>query len=200
MSVPETAVDRRVARGEETRRRLAEAMIALLEEGIPQPSAREIAERAGVSLRLVFHHFEDMEQVLRAAVAVQVSRHWNRLHPVDPSLPLGERVERIIRQRETLYEAIAPVRRAAARAELESPTIATELSRARRQLRRGLEATFEAELHSASHDERLDALDVAGSWETWDLLRTRMGVGRAMARRVVARMMTSLLEDQGGSK
>lgn len=200
MSVPETAVDRRLARGEETRRRLAEAMIALLEEGVPQPSAREIAERAGVSLRLVFHHFEDMEQVLRAAVAVQVSRHWNRLHPVDPSLPLGERVERIIRQRETLYEAIAPVRRAAARAELESPTIATELSRARRQLRRGLEATFEAELHSASHDERLDALDVAGSWETWDLLRTRMGVGRAMARRVVARMMTSLLEDQGGSK
>lgn len=200
MSVPETAVDRRLARGVETRRRLAEAMIALLEEGVPQPSAREIAERAGVSLRLVFHHFEDMEQVLRAAVAVQVSRHWNRLHPVDPSLPLGERVERIIRQRETLYEAIAPVRRAAARAELESPTIATELSRARRQLRRGLEATFEAELHSASHDERLDALDVAGSWETWDLLRTRMGVGRAMARRVVARMMTSLLEDQGGSK
>lgn len=200
MSVPETAVDRRLARGVETRRRLAEAMIALLEEGVPQPSAREIAERAGVSLRLVFHHFEDMEQVLRAAVAVQVSRHWNRLHPVDPSLPLGERVERIIRQRETLYEAIAPVRRAAARAELESPTIATELSRARRQLRRGLEATFEAELHSASHDERLDALDVAGSWETWDLLRTRMGVGRAAARRVVARMMTSLLEDQGGSK
>ncbi|HET6915996.1 MAG TPA: TetR/AcrR family transcriptional regulator [Acidimicrobiales bacterium] len=198
--MPETAVDRRLARGVETRRRLAEAMIALLEEGVPQPSAREIAERAGVSLRLVFHHFEDMEQVLRAAVAVQVSRHWNRLHPVDPSLPLGERVERIIRQRETLYEAIAPVRRAAARAELESPTIATELSRARRQLRRGLEATFEAELHSASHDERLDALDVAGSWETWDLLRTRMGVGRAMARRVVARMMTSLLEDQGGSK
>lgn len=198
--MPETAVDRRVARGEETRRRLAEAMIALLEEGVPQPSAREIAETAGVSLRLVFHHFEDMEQVLRAAVAVQVSRHWNRLHPVDPSLPLGERVQRIIRQRETLYEAIAPVRRAAARAELESPTIATELRRARRQLRRGLEATFESELHSASRDERLDALDVAGSWETWDLLRTRMGVGRAAARRVVVRMMTSLLEDQGGSK
>ena len=197
MSVPETAVDRRVARGEETRRRLAEAMIALLEEGLAQPSAREIAERAGVSLRLVFHHFEDMEQVLRAAVEVQVSRHWNRLHPVDPSLPLGERVQRIIRQRETLYEAIAPVRRAAARAELESPTIATELSRARRQLRRGLEATFESELHSASSPERLDALDVAGSWETWDLLRTRMGAGRAAARRVVVRMMTSLLEDQG---
>lgn len=92
------------------------------------------------------------------------------------------------------------MRRAAARAELESPTIATELRRARRQLRRGLEATFESELHSASRDERLDALDVAGSWETWDLLRTRMGVGRAAARRVVVRMMTSLLEDQGGSK
>ena len=197
--MPEATTDRRVARGEETRRRLAEAMIALLEEDVAQPSAREIAERAGVSLRLVFHHFEDMEQVLRAAVAVQVGRHWNRLQPVDPSLPLDEKVHRIVRQRETLYEAIAPVRRAAARAEAESPTISTELARARRQLRRGLEAIFESEL-SVSPDESLDALDVAASWETWDLLRTRMGAGRAAARRVVVRMMTSLLENQGGSR
>ena len=198
--MPEAIVDRRVARGEETRRRLAEAMIALLEEGVAQPSAREIAGRAGTSLRLVFHHFEDLEQVLRAAVEVQVGRHWNRLQPVDPSLPLDDRVERIVRQRETLYEAIAPVRRAAARAEAESPTISTELTRARRQLRRGLEATFEAELASAARDDLLDALDVAASWETWELLRTRMGTGRATARRVVVRMMTSLLEDQGGSR
>ena len=198
--MPEAVVDRRVARGEETRRRLAEAMIALLEEGVAQPSAREIAQRAGVSLRLVFHHFEDMEQVLRAAVAVQVGRHWNRLQPVDPSLPLGERVQRIVRQRETLYEAISPVRRAAARAEAESPTISTELTRARRRLRRGLEATFGPDLRSAGRDERLDALDVAASWETWDLLRTRMGTGRIAARRIVVRMMTSLLEDQGGSR
>ena len=198
--MPDTAVVRRVARGEETRRRLAGAMIALLEEGSPQPSAREIAGRAGVSLRLVFHHFDDMEEVLRAAVAVQVERHWNRLRTVDPALGLDERIGRLVRQRETLYEAIAPVRRAAARAEQSSPTVAAELTRARLQLRHGIESAFAGDLRGAGTTETLDAMEAAGSWEAWELLRTRMGLNRASARRVVIRMMKALLEAQGGSR
>lgn len=175
-------------------------MIALLEEGSPQPSARDIAERAGVSLRLVFHHFDDMEQVLRAAVSVQVDRHWNRLQAVDPLLPLDERTSKVVRQRETLYEAIAPVRRAAARAEQSSPTVAAELTRARLQLRHGIESAFDAELRGSGAKELLDALEAAASWETWELLRGRMGLSRSAARRVVVRMMKSLLADQGGSR
>ena len=195
--MPETAVDRRVARGEESRRRLAEAMISLLEDGTAQPAAREIAERAGVSLRLVFHHFEDMEQLLRSAVAVQVERHWSGLRPVDPALPLGERTDRIVRQRETLYEAIAPVRRAAARVETGSPTVAAELDRARTELRRGLEAAFRPE--TAGDPTLVDALEVATSWETWEQLRRRMALGRTAARKVMVRMVKSLLGDQGGT-
>ena len=195
-AVAKTAVDRRVARGEETRRRLAEALISLLEDGAAQPAAREIAERAGVSLRLVFHHFEDMEQLLRSAVAVQVDRHWSRLRPVDPGLPLGERIERLVRQREVLYEAIGPVRRAAARVELGSPTVAAELEHARTGLRRGLEAAFGPE--SAGDATALDALEVATSWETWEQLRSRMALGRTAARKVMVRMVESLLAVRGG--
>lgn len=195
--MPETAVDRRVARGEESRRRLAEAMISLLEDGTAQPAAREIAERAGVSLRLVFHHFEDMEQLLRSAVAVQVERHWSRLRPVDPALPLGERTDRIVRQREALYEAIAPVRRAAARVEIGSPTVAAELDRARTELRRGLEAAFRPE--TAGDSTLVDALEVATSWETWEQLRRRMALGRTAARKVMVRMVESLLGYPGGT-
>lgn len=194
--VPEAAVDRRLARGEETRRRLAEAMIALLEDGSAQPAAREIAERAGVSLRLVFHHFEDMEQLLRSAVAVQVERHWSRLRPVEPDLPRAERIDRIIRQRETLYEAIAPVRRAAARMEDGSPTLTAELDHARTELRYGLKACFASE--TAGDPTLIDALEIATSWETWEQLRRRMALGRAATRKVMVRMVESLLGDPGG--
>lgn len=198
--VPATGpADRRVVRGEQTRRRLAEAMIALLEEGNPQPSAREIAGRAGVSLRLVFHHFDDMEQVLRAAVTIQVERHWSRLRPVPASVPLDERIEQLVRQRENLYEEIAPVRRAAARAEQTSPTVAAELGRARLQLRRDFEIAFGDGSGGGDAKERLDAMEVAGSWETWELLRGRMGLSRTASRRVVIRMVKSLVADRGGS-
>ena len=93
--------DGRMARGERTRRALAEALIALLEEGDAQPTARRIAERAGVSLRLVFHHFDDLESILYHAVRIQEQRHWRHIRPVEPTLPVDERVARVVRQRDT---------------------------------------------------------------------------------------------------
>ncbi len=65
------STDGRIARGERTRRKVAEALISLLEEGDTQPTAKLIAQRADVSLRLVFHHFEDMDALYRAVMILQ---------------------------------------------------------------------------------------------------------------------------------
>jgi hypothetical protein len=134
--------------------------------------------------------------VLRAAVAIQAERHWSRMRPVDPSLPFAERVSRLVRQRGALFDAIAPVRRAAGRVEHRSPTVAAELGRSRKGLRRELEEVFGRELNGdrAGRGELLDALDVAAGWEAWDQLRHRQGQPASGARRVVARMVTALLD------
>jgi TetR/AcrR family transcriptional regulator, regulator of autoinduction and epiphytic fitness len=204
---PETTeplVDGRAARGERTRRALAEAMIALLEEGDDSPTARRIAERAGVSLRLVFHHFEDVESVLKAAVAVQAERHWRRIQPVATSLELSRRVRRVVRQRAELYEAIAPVRRAAASLERTSPTISKELARGGALLREQLHEAFEPELSGLSRPGArrvLDALETATSFDAWDGLR-RMGRSGPEASRVLELLMERCLSSKthsGGS-
>jgi AcrR family transcriptional regulator len=70
-------VDGRIARGLRTRRRVAEALVALLEDGNADPTAKQIASRAGVSLRLVFHHFDDLDDLYRSVAAMQAERHWN---------------------------------------------------------------------------------------------------------------------------
>ncbi|HET6811969.1 MAG TPA: TetR/AcrR family transcriptional regulator [Acidimicrobiales bacterium] len=190
----DTRVDGRVARGERTRRRVAEALIALLEDGVADPTARQVAERAGVSPRIVFHHYADMEQVLHAAVAIQAERHWSRLHPIDPSRPLAERVRRLVGQRAALFDAIAPVRRAAALVEHRSPTVATELGRSRSVLRRQLSEVFGPELSEADEPEDLvAALEVSAGWDTWDHLRCQMGQPASGARGVMTRMLTALL-------
>ncbi|MGH9090233.1 MAG: TetR/AcrR family transcriptional regulator, partial [Acidimicrobiales bacterium] len=106
-------VDGRVARGERTRVRVAEALISLLEEGEHQPTAKMVARRAGVSLRLVFHHFEDMDALYRAVMVLQWQRYWAKLRDVPPDLSLDHRIDRTVRQRGRLYDAIGPVRRAA---------------------------------------------------------------------------------------
>ena len=53
--------DGRVVRGLRNREALVDAIITLNEEGVLRPSAAEIAERAGVSLRSVYRHFEDID-------------------------------------------------------------------------------------------------------------------------------------------
>ena len=194
MVAPKTA-DGRVARGERTRLALAEALIALLEQGDPRPTARRIAQRAGVSLRVVFHHFDDLESILRAAVKIQEHRHWRLVTPVDSTLPVDERVTRIVRQRILAYHAVAPVRRSAEQLTPSSPTVAAELARGRAWLRDQLQTTFGPELERRRPGDGrvlLDALEVATSWETWEQLQ-RLGRTNAACRRTMEELVHAVL-------
>jgi len=123
--------DGRVLRGARNRHAVVEAMLALIEEGDPRPTAKRVAERAGVALRSVFHYFDDVESVLAAAARLQAQRHWHLVQPVAPELPVGERVAQVVAQRSTLFERIAPARRAALLVEHDSPVIRAWLEEGR---------------------------------------------------------------------
>ena len=192
-SAPPTQ-DGRVLRGERNRRAVVEAMLALIEEGDPQPTAKRVAERAGVALRSVFHHFDDVESVLAAAARLQAQRHWHVVQPVAPGLPLGDRVARVVAQRATLFERIAPARRAALVAEHDSPVIRAWLGEGRATLRRQLVATFAPELAGEGRD-LLAALELCASWTAWESLRRSQGLSVSAARRVMARLLNALLEE-----
>jgi len=187
--------DGRFIRGERTRVRVAEALISLLADGNPQPTAKQIAERAGVSLRLVFHHFDDMDALYGAVARINMERYWNTLTPVRPSVPFAERVERTVRGRARVFDAVSPVRRAAYRQASHSVEIATRLNEVNTLLRAQVAATFEPELAAAEDpSDVLEALDLLTSWETWERLRKLQGLSPAAARRVVERSVTRLLQ------
>ena len=57
--------DGRALRSERSRRPIVEALFALVGEGVLQPTAQQVADRAGVGIRTVFRHFEDMDALLR---------------------------------------------------------------------------------------------------------------------------------------
>jgi AcrR family transcriptional regulator len=170
-------------------------MISLLEDGEARPTARRIAERAGVSLRLVFHHFEDLESILRSAVEIQEQRHWQQIQPVVPTLPMAERVTRVVRQRVAVFHAVAPVRRSADIVKDTSPVVAAELDRGRRWLRSQLQATFAPELdprRPAEAQVLLDSLEVVTSWETWEQLQ-RLGRTPSACRRTMEALTIAVL-------
>ena len=60
-SIEDEVSDGRVQRSVRSRRHILDAMVELVTEGELQPTGQQVADRAGVGLRTVFRHFEDME-------------------------------------------------------------------------------------------------------------------------------------------
>jgi AcrR family transcriptional regulator len=185
--------DGRVLRGERNKEAIAEALLQCYNDGILRPSAAEVAQRAGVSVRSVHNHFEDME-ALRAAVAM---RQWARFDNVvevpAPDATLAQRIATIVRGRAELWEGVTPVRRAALLIVHDSPTIAATFARIDRRLRRTIEIAFAPELGHAL-PEVLDAIDATLSWDNWNRLRNAQGCSVTRARRVVTVVLEMLLE------
>lgn len=182
-------------RGERTRARIAEAVLDLLATTELPPTAKEVAARAGVSVRLVFHHFEDMDALYRAVAQAQMARHWQEAQSVRPDLPLAQRIDKTVQQRAKLFEAVSPVRRKAVSLALRHPDIGEELELTNTLLRSWLEETFAEELRAAGRGRRelLAAIEAAASWETWERLRQLQRLQSSAARRVVSRTLHALL-------
>jgi TetR/AcrR family transcriptional regulator, regulator of autoinduction and epiphytic fitness len=192
----EPSKDGRVARGQRTRRKVAEALIALLSEGDPDPTAKAIAHRAGVSLRLVFHHFADMDDLYRAVASLQLERQWRELPAVSPKLPLRTRIARTVNHRSRLYEDAAPVRRATARRSASSAEVSAALVISDSLLTESLSTSFAPELGTrpdGDGSEILAAMDAASSWEAWERLRRNSELPVDAASRVMTRTLTALL-------
>lgn len=186
--------DGRVARGARNREALVDALLALLREGVARPRAREIADRAGLSLRTVFQHFDDLE-ALHASAADRQGEHLAAyFEPLPADGPTEARVEAIVARRAALYEEIAAVRRASLL--VVSPVLDRRRAEMSTRLRREVARTFTPELErwpAGRRADRLAALDLTLSWEAWDALRRFQGLSVAAATRVTALLVGSLL-------
>jgi AcrR family transcriptional regulator len=182
-------LDGRVTRGRRNREAIIDALLACYADGELRPSVHEVAARAGVSARSVHNHFADVE-ALRAEVAQRQAEHFAPLLATPPGpMPLAERVEDVVARRAQAYESVTAVRRAALLSLPDSPTIASNLARLDRRLRRALDATF-----PGLDADTLDALDAALSWDVWNRLRGAQGCSVSRAQRVLVTTATALLE------
>jgi TetR/AcrR family transcriptional regulator, regulator of autoinduction and epiphytic fitness len=192
----ESQIDGRTARALRTRAAIVDATIALVEEGDVRPTAPRVADRAGVSVRSVFQHFDDLETLFAAVADRLLDRVAGLIADIEATGPLGPRVERFVAQRARLLEAITPIRRAAHVHAPSSKEITERIQGGHRYLRYEIERAFGDVLDQRDGDDRaelLDALDAALSWGSWDTLRSLAGCPESHARRVVTRTVTALL-------
>jgi AcrR family transcriptional regulator len=183
------ALDGRVRRGERNRGAIVEAMYALIGAGELEPTAEQVATRAGVGLRSVFRHFTDMES-LYAEVDARLRAEVEPIVAAGaPSGSLAERVRVLLERRARLFERIAPYKRSANRRR--SPFLTARHRLLVRALREHL-LRWLPELARVPR-EVFDAIELASSFEAWDRLRSEQGLSAARARAAVEAAVGALL-------
>jgi AcrR family transcriptional regulator len=176
-------IDGRRQRTLDSRARIISAMLELTHSGHITVSAELVAERAGVGLRTVFRHFNDMDSLYREmSLAIEASLREDvrgRLEGVTWREQLGE----LIQRRSSVFEKIAPYKRAEAAHRHRSTVLRHDIERLNRFLRDRLREVLPA---AVVKDQILfEALDLLMSFETWERLRRDQGLNIRRAREVV---------------
>jgi TetR/AcrR family transcriptional regulator, regulator of autoinduction and epiphytic fitness len=196
MSVAPVA-DGRAARKAATRDAIADALLDLVTEGHLRPTAREIAARAGISLRSVYVHFDDLEDLFCVAARRQFDRVAPTRAAADHEGPLRARAEAVVQRRAQLFEDFGPIRRATELQAPFSPTLRRLVHNAHAQGRKELERVFACELESLPTADRrrtLGAIDALTTGATWDLLREHHALSTRDAQRTMADAVVAQLE------
>jgi TetR/AcrR family transcriptional regulator of autoinduction and epiphytic fitness len=198
------SVDGRTVKGQriraQVRERILNAYVDLMREGLPAPTARQTAVRAGLSVRVIYKHFPDLSLLRSAAIGSieALSTTFFGDHPVR-SLGPEEALRDFIRKQTKMFETIAPFRRATAMIENRDPMVATVMTRVRAAAVREIATALGTALDPLSSTERrelLIALHTVCAWPSWETLRTHHRLSVPAARRILERIALRVLRDK----
>lgn len=197
MVAQQVPADGRTARRDRNRDAVLDAVLDLFAEDALEPSAVQVAERSGVSLRSVYRYFEDTDELVRAAI----ERNLVRVGPLFVVDGLGEgaldeRVRRMVRSRLALYEQVGPLMRATLLHAGEHEILAERLATVRRLLREQVEAMFAPELSVRPARQRREvtaALDLLLAFESMEQLRKVQRLAGPETARVLNRAVGAVL-------
>ena len=102
-------IDGRRQRSHSSRAKIVKALLDLVEGGTISPSAAEVAETAGVGLRSVFRHFDDMDSLYHEMSDGMAKVLPMMLKPLESTEWKG-RIRELTERRVSVFEAILPFR------------------------------------------------------------------------------------------
>lgn len=166
-------------------------MLEVVGKGDYMPSAARVAKVAGVGLRTVFRHFEDMDTLFGEMNEIIEARVLPLVLQVPQGATWQEKLADIAERRVKVFETIMPYRLAAELKRFQSAYIMQNQRRFLRLEGEIIDAHLPPELASAPEFSR--AIKVILSFQTWRLLRHDMQLPLDEARAVVRRMLDDSL-------
>jgi AcrR family transcriptional regulator len=188
--------DGRRLRSERTRRLIIEAYMALVRESSQMPTAVQIAERAGYSVRSIFERFPDLT-ALRVAVtdyAIAEARGTAALRDLDADRET--RIRSQVEQRGQGCERWLPLWRVLSSDLSTSPDLHQRIRMIRQLIVMRMEMMFRPELSTVSDDVRkkiMLALEALLDFESWARMRELYGLSFDQASGVWVKAIDRLL-------
>ncbi len=184
-------VDGRRERGRSSHKRIVEAMMELIVGGDLAPSAARVAEEAGIGLRTVFRHFDDMDSLYAEITATITEQVMPIVFAPYPDQSWRANIRELVRRRIRVFETTLPFRLAANIKRYQSPFLMGQYSKV---------VMLERELilrllpgHVLSDRINVEALCAALSFQNWRVLRHDQSLSVEDAGTVMGQMVDALI-------
>ncbi len=169
-------------------------MIELVREGVLEPTAEQVSERAGLAMRTVFRHFRDMETLYREISQRMHSRIAGMIQTELRAEPWRAGLHRMVDRRARIYEEMLPIRLAADALRHRSRVLQDDHAEFVMVARSMLRDLLPRDV--ARSKATFEALDALLSYELWIRLRRHQKLSVRSARTVIHRSVDALLGER----
>lgn len=172
-------IDGRRLRSARTKQAILDAYLALLREGAQIPTAAQIAERAGCSVRSVFERFADLHALRVAATDYAFLQGAAKATELDFSGDRQTRLKKHVGGRGWICEQWLPLWRSLNVNQGESSELRSRILLIRQAILKRIELMYRPELSTLGETERLQTLVAIESlidFECWARMREDSGL------------------------
>ena len=183
--------DGRRRRSERSQVAIVEATLALINEGKQVPTAQQVADRAGVSIRSFFRHFADMDALFLSADEMLGASYEALFAVSDRSGALPERISRAVEQYGSAFEQLSGLILCTQALAWRFPVLQERYAYHQKRLRDELELWL-PEVATALMSRR-EAVHAVTSVEMWHRLREHQRLSQKNCHDIIQELVTDLL-------
>ncbi|WP_164118590.1 TetR/AcrR family transcriptional regulator [Sphingorhabdus sp. Alg239-R122] len=183
--------DGRRERSRSSRGKIIKAMMDLIVEGDTDPSAARVAKKAGVGLRSVFRHFDDKESIYREMNTILWDAYSPKLYYPYDSEDWREQLFEMIERRVKVWEKTAPFRISTSIQRFQSPTLMENYRQLLNSERKARDRILPD--HVKNDSNRVRAILLATSFDTWRLFRQDEGLSNKKTVEVMQQLLRDIL-------
>jgi len=183
--------DGRRRRSERSQVAIVEATLALINEGKQVPTAQQVADRAGVSIRSFSRHFADMDALFLSADEMLGASYEALFAVSDRSGALPERISRAVEQYGSAFEQLSGLILCTQALAWRFPVLQERYAYHQKRLRDELELWL-PEVATALMSRR-EAVHAVTSFEMWHRLREHQRLSQKNCHDIIQELVTDLL-------